>query len=195
MKLLYFFSIFLLICSCKKNEYEKNLTLAHKEYFSISENNQKLDSIKNIRKDSRETLEIHLDKKYNTNYHIGGIHFLIEDSITSYYLINYLENPILMCGNIDPLSKQDSINLINESVEKIKNIRPIKTREIINVLKKYKSKILSEKSNIPIQITFALKNDTLKGNSMYNILQYMEKNKMYIYDIRQMNNDELIKIQ
>lgn len=195
MKLTYIFSAFLLICSCKKIENEKNLTLAHKEYFSISENNQKLDSIKNIRKDSREALEIHLDKRFNTNYHMGGIHFLIEDSIKSYYLVNYLENPFMMCGNIEPLSKQDSINLVNESIEKIKNIKPIKTREIKNVLKKYQSKILSEKSNIPIEITFALKNDTLIGNSMYNILQFMEKNKMYIYNIRQMNDDELRKIK
>ncbi len=193
MKIIYCIIFFILFCSCKKNEKEINLTpLIHKSYFSVSENNRKIDSIRNIKKnDSLEILEINVDKRYNENYHIGAIHFLIQDSIKSFYLVNYLENEILMCGNVTPLSKNDSIRIISENIEKIQIAKSIKTNSIIEILKKYQNKIVSKKNQIPLQISFALKNDTLRGSTMYNILQFMAKNKMGLYEIRKMNDDEL----
>jgi hypothetical protein len=196
MKVIYCILILILFYSCKKVEKEINLTpLIHKAYFSVSENDKKLDSTRNIkRNDSREILEINIDKRYNKDYHIGGIHFLIQDSTKSYYFINYLENQVIICGNISPLLKEDSIKIINENIEKIQNIKPIKTNEIIDILKKYQNKIVS-KGNSPLQISFALKNDTIYGTTMYNILQFMEKQKMSLYEIRRMNNAELKKVQ
>ena len=197
MKLKYDFLILTLILflGCKKSENKDELnSLIHKNYFSVTENNNKLDSIRNIkRNDSIEVIEINNDKRFNSHYYLGGIHFLITDSLNSYYLINYLENPILMCGNIPQISKIDSVKIVNESISKIKKIQPIRTNEIVRILEKYKSKIVAKP--IPLLITFAIKSDTLKGNSMYNIIEFMEKNKMSYYDIRKMNKDELNSTQ
>lgn len=197
MKVSYILILLILFYSCNKDKNEINLTpLIHKKYFSVSENDKKLDSIRSIkRNESLEIIEINTDKRYNKQYHIGGIHFLIEDSIKSYYLVNYLENPILICGNIPPLSENDSIKILTENIEKIQKIKPIKTGEIIGILKKYENKIVLNNSHIPLLISFALKNDTIKGNSIFNILQFMEKNKMTYYEIRQMNSEELKKIK
>lgn len=193
MRIKYNLLIFILFFSCKKKENEIVLNpLIHKNYFSVSENDKKLDSIRNNQKS--EYHEINIDKRYNKQYHLGGIHFLIEDSLRSYYLINYVKNPVLMCGNIPPFSKIDSAKIVNENIEKIQRIKPVKTHEIIQILKKYQSKITSNNNHTPLQISFALKNDTVRGNTMYNILQFMEKNKMSYYEIRRMNYDELKKI-
>ena len=98
MRIKYNLLIFILFFSCKKKENEIVLNpLIHKNYFSVSENDKKLDSIRNNQKS--EYPEINIDKRYNKQYHLGGIHFLIEDSLRSYYLINYVKNPVLMCGN------------------------------------------------------------------------------------------------
>ena len=44
---------------------------------------------------------------------------------------------------------------------------------------------------MPLQISFALKDDSLKGQTMYNIIRFMEDSKMYIYKFRRMNKDEI----
>ena len=108
----------------------------------------------------------------------------------SYYLINYLEPQILMCGNVSPMTVKDSINAVNESISKLKKIKPIETREICKFLSKYQKQTYSD-GRVPLEISFALKNDTLKGDTMYNIIEFMENNNMKSYSMRRMNNDEL----
>jgi len=195
MRLAFFLTIILLLSGCsKKQNDDGSKLLVHNNYFSVSENNRKLDSIKNnLQSDSLEIIEIHKDKRYNDDYHIGAIHFMIYDSSKSYYLINYLENPVLMCGNLTALSREDSIKIVKKNTLKIQKSTAIKTNDIIQILKKYKANIVNN-SQIPLQITFALKNDTLKGNAIYNIINFMENNKMSVYEIRTMNEQEREKI-
>lgn len=189
--ILIFINLFILLsCTEKLNKKDSNL-IVHKRYFSVSENNKKIDSIENIPlSHDREQLRIIKDKRFNEVYHIGAIHFLIINEKQSYYLINYLEPQILMCGNVPPMTVKDSINTVNESISKLKKIKPIETREICKVLSNYKKQIYND-GRIPLEISFALKNDTLKGDTMYNITEFMENNNMKSYSMRRMNNDEL----
>ena len=189
--ILIFINLFILLsCTEKLNKKDSNL-IVHKRYFSVSENNKKIDSIENIPlSHDREQLRIIKDKRFNEDYHTGAIHFLIINEKQSYYLINYLEPQILMCGNVPPMTVKDSINTVNESISKLKKIKPIETREICKVLSNYKKQIYND-GRIPLEISFALKNDTLKGDTMYNITEFMENNNMKSYSMRRMNNDEL----
>ena len=189
--ILIFINLFILLgCTEKLKKKDSNL-IVHKRYFSVSENNKKIDSIENIPlSHDREQLRIIKDKRFNEVYHIGAIHFLIINEKQSYYLINYLEPQILMCGNVPPMTVKDSINTVNESISKLKKIKPIETREICKFLSKYQKQTYSD-GRVPLEISFALKNDTLKGDTMYNIIEFMENNNMKSYSMRRMNNDEL----
>lgn len=189
--ILIFINLFILLsCTEKLNKKDSNL-IVHKRYFSVLENNKKIDSIENIPlSHDREQLRIIKDKRFNEVYHIGAIHFLIINEKQSYYLINYLEPQILMCGNISPMTVKDSINAVNESISKLKKIKPIESREICKFLSKYQKQTYSD-GRVPLEISFALKNDTLKGDTMYNIIEFMENNNMKSYSMRRMNNDEL----
>ena len=189
--ILIFINLFILLsCTEKLNKKDSNL-IVHKRYFSVSENNKKIDSIENIPlSHDREQLRIIKDKRFNEDYHTGAIHFLIINEKQSYYLINYLEPQILMCGNVSPMTVKDSINAVNESISKLKKFKPIETREICKFLSKYQKQTYSD-GRIPLEISFALKNDTLKGDTMYNIIEFMENNNMKSYSMRRMNIDEL----
>ena len=189
--ILIFINLFILLgCTEKLKKKDSNL-IVHKRYFSVLENNKKIDSIENIPlSHDREQLRIIKDKRFNEVYHIGAIHFLIINEKQSYYLINYLEPQILMCGNVSPMTVKDSINAVNESISKLKKIKPIETREICKFLSKYQKQTYSD-GRVPLEISFALKNDTLKGDTMYNIIEFMENNNMKSYSMRRMNNDEL----
>lgn len=189
--ILIFINLFILLSCTEKLKKKDSSLIVHKKYFSVSENNKKIDSIENIPlSHDREQLRIIKDKRFNENYHTGAIHFLIINEKQSYYLINYLEPQILMCGNVSPMTVKDSINAVNESISKLKKIKPIETREIYKFLSKYQKQTYSD-GRVPLEISFALKNDTLKGDTMYNIIEFMENNNMKSYSMRRMNNDEL----
>ena len=189
--ILIFINLFILLGCTEKLKKKDSSLIVHKKYFSVSENNKKIDSIENIPlSHDREQLRIIKDKRFNENYHTGAIHFLIINEKQSYYLINYLEPQILMCGNVSPMTVKDSINAVNESISKLKKIKPIETREIYKFLSKYQKQTYSD-GRVPLEISFALKNDTLKGDTMYNIIEFMENNNMKSYSMRRMNNDEL----
>ena len=76
--ILIFINLFILLgCTEKLKKKDSNL-IVHKRYFSVSENNKKIDSIENIPlSHDREQLRIIKDKRFNEVYHIGAIHFLI----------------------------------------------------------------------------------------------------------------------
>ena len=193
------FSIFLLILSCKETAEDKkdgNL-FVNKNYFSVSEYDGKIDSLSNVKvNDSIETPPpITFDKRYNSDYSLGAIHFLIEDNEKSYYVVKDLEHFILMCGNVDPMSKRDSINSINKSIKIIQKAQPIATSAIEKILYEHREKIVNNISNMPLQISFELKDDSLKGQTMYNIIRFMEDSKMYVYKIRRMIKDEITFIE
>ena len=189
--ILIFINLFILLSCTEKLKKKDSSLIVHKKYFSVSENNKKIDSIDNIpRSPDREQLRIIKDKRFNEDYYIGAVHFLIINEKQSYYLINYLEPQILMCGNVSPMTVKDSINAVNESISKLKKIKPIETREIYKFLSKYQKQIFNDGSFI-LEVSFALKNDTLKGDTMYNIIEFMENNNMKSYSMRRMNNDEL----
>lgn len=187
-------SIFLLILSCKETAEDKKdgNPFVNKNYFSVSEYDGKIDSTRiNFVNDSLQILDNIIDKRFNPNYSLGAIHFLIEDNEKSYYVVKDLEPFILMCGNVDPMSKSDSINSIKKSIKIIQKAKPIATSAIEKILYEHREKIVNNISNIPLKISFALKDDSLKGQTMYNIIRFMEDSKMYIYRIRRMNKDEI----
>ena len=188
------FSIFLLILSCKKTAEDKKdgNPFVNKNYFSVSEYDRKVDSTRiNFVNDSLQILDNIIDKRFNSDYSLGAIHFLIEDNEKSYYVIKDLEPFILMCGNVDPMSKRDSINSINKSIKIIQKAKPIATSAIEKILYEHREKIVNNKSNRPLQISFALKDDSLKGQTMFNIIRFMEDSKMYVYKIRRINKDAI----
>ncbi|WHF52311.1 hypothetical protein QGN23_03295 [Chryseobacterium gotjawalense] len=195
MNKLLLLSILFIILSCKKTTEVKNdeNILVNKNYFSVSENDRKIRRHTNYEvKDTVEMPEaIYSDKRLNEDYALGGIHFLIENNEKSYYVINYLEPFVSMCGTMDRMTKQDSINAVNRNIKIIQIAKPISTSTIEKILYENREKIVNINSRMPLQISFALKDDTLKGQTMYNIIQFMEDSKMYIYTIRRMNKDEI----
>ena len=183
--------LFILLNCTKTINNEDSKSIVHKKYFSVSENNKKIDSINNIPLSSdREQLRIIKDKRLNEDYHIGAVHFLIINEKQSYYLINYLNPQILMCGKVSPMTVKDSIKSVNESISKLKKIKPIETTKICNFLSNYQKQIYND-GRLLLEVSFAMKSDTLKGDTMYNIIKCMEDSKMKSYFIRRMNNEEL----
>lgn len=189
------FLICFTILSCRKSTEEKKAgnPFVHKNYFSIAEYDRKIDSISPTKlNDSIERPPpFPIDKRFNSNYSLGAIHFLIEDNEKSYYVIKDLEPLILMCGYMDPMSKKDSINSIDESIKIIQKAEAIPTALIEKILYDHRKKIVNNKSPMPLQISFAFKDDTLKGQTMYNIIRFMADSKMHIYTIRRMNRNEI----
>lgn len=192
-------SFLFLVLSCTKSVEEKKdgNRFVNKYYFSVSENDLKIDSILKIKlNDSIERPPpFPIDKRFNSDYSVGAIHFLIENNEKSFYVIKDLEPLILMCGNIDPMSKQDCINSVNSSIKIIQKAQSIATSAIEKVLYDHRKKIVNNISNRPLPISFALKDDTLNGQTMYNIIRIMKDSKMFIYNIRRMNKDELSFIE
>ncbi|WP_131368495.1 hypothetical protein [Chryseobacterium soli] len=132
------------------------------------------------------------DKRLNKNYVHGAIHFLILDKDNSYYVIDNLK-PFLLCGNTGEFLKQDSIDFIEKSNLLTDRSQPIRTSEITKILKQHQNAIVNTENTNPLNISFALKNDTLKGSTMYRIISFMENNGMKSYTIRRMNAYELKK--
>lgn len=197
MKFIFNFIIIFLLLSCSQTkEKEENDILIPKNSFSVSGFDKTMDSIKSSfpKNDSIELLPIIEDKRLNKNYFIGGIHFLIIDENNSYYVINSLDR-LMTCGDIPEFSKQDSIRFVKENSQKTENIKPIKTSEITKILEENKNAIVHTWNNLPLTISFALKNDTLNGSTMYDIFSFMGKNEMHMYTIRRMNEAELHKIE
>jgi len=190
MKYLIQFLIIITIVSCHKDDKK----IKPKNYFSISENKAKQDSvIKNLEKDSTKELPPlpRIDKKLNLDYQLGAIHFMILDTITSYYYVNKLESDFMMCGNdFIPFNKKDSLNYIKRNIDKIPSAKKIKTTEIPKILNLYSREIVLNPS-LPLIISFSSKNDTIKGNTMKNIFSFMENKGMNRYFIRRFNDAEI----
>jgi hypothetical protein len=190
--IVFLFSLF----SCTQTKKEDNTLFIPKNNFIVSVFHKKLDSLAKIqtKKDSSRIILNEYDKKLNKNYLKGYVHFLIIDNHISFYALDTLRPKFLMCGNKTEFSEQDSIRFIRESNKLIDILQPIKTSEIIKILKQNQDFILNKEHNTsPLNVSFALKNDTLKGSTMYNIISFMENNGMKSYTIRRMNDYELTK--
>lgn len=195
MKFIINIVILTFVFSCTKTQNEEKKEFISREYFSVSEFSKKIDSLKSsdVKADSLIPMMPKEEKRLNKNYFQGSIHFLILNEHNSYYVIKSLEPQISMCGVSSELSKQDSLAYISNSNQITDRIQPIKTSEITKILKKHRSAILNSYNNSPLTISFALKKDTLKGPTVYNIISFMEKDKMQLYTFRRMNEYELIK--
>jgi hypothetical protein len=207
MKISCFSLLFILIIngcqSSPKPELEKKI-YPKKEYFSVSENDYYLDTL--LANHKRRFVE---ENKLNSNendvefnsevrmdgvslkYITGKFHFLIMDSTQAFVLsraTKYLD--IEICGNSDAT---DSIREMKSIHYYLDSIQPIQLTRIPAYLKKNEDKIIEgkENRNLPALITFSLKNDTLKGSFIHDILDSMEKNRMNHYLIRRMNEIEM----
>lgn len=189
--------------STPKPELEKRI-YPKKEYFSVSENDYYLDTL--LANNKRRFLEENklnsneTDVEFNSevrmdgvslNYITGKFHFLIIDSTKAFVLsraTKYLD--FLICGNSDAT---DSIREMKSIHYYLDSIQPIQLTRIPAYLKKNEDKIREgkENRNLPALITFSLKNDTLKGSFIHDILESMEKNQMSHYFIRRMNEIEI----
>ncbi|MGX9987606.1 hypothetical protein [Soonwooa purpurea] len=203
MKQLFYFSIILLLmnCSKKSEENSKSQNYLKENIFILSSYEKHFDSLENVysKTDSIQILKFDEDKYFNPNYSMGAIHFLIVDQKESYYIINDL-SPFLKnwCGweNTDKKSiSNDSILLIKRNIEKINHAKLINNNEIIKILTKYKDSIIHTYNSYPLTISFAFRNDTLKGSTMFNTINYMESNGMNLYFMRKMNIEELNKVK
>ncbi|WBV60452.1 hypothetical protein PFY12_15640 [Chryseobacterium camelliae] len=195
MKLIISLITLFLFCSCSKTKNEENKLLIPKNNFSVSAFQKKLDSL-NKNYAENDSLKIPLekyDKRLNQNYLHGKLHFLILDNNTSYYVLDTLIPPILMCGNRPDFSKQDSLNFIKKNNKFIDLLQPIKTFEIVKILKQNQKLVANKEYNSPLNVSFGFKNDTLSGTTMYNIINFMEDNGMKSYTIRRMNEYEIMK--
>ncbi|MGH1516212.1 hypothetical protein [Chryseobacterium sp. JK1] len=196
MKFIISILFFVLLFNCSKTKEKEDRLLIPENDFSVSDFDKKIDSLKQAYKnDSLKIIMPHeFDKRFNKNYLSGSIHFLIIDKNKSFYVIKSLKSNFSMCLNTAPFSKQDSIYLIEQENGLIDKAEPIKTTDIINLLKKNRNSIVNTENNNPLMISFALKDNTLKGSSMYGIISFMERNGMNSYTIRRMNEYELRKV-
>lgn len=60
----------------------------------------------------------------------------------------------------------------------------------VKILQQNQKAFVNTENQNPLNISFALNNDPLKGSTMYNIIRFMENNKMKLYTIRRMNEYE-----
>ncbi|WP_317742600.1 hypothetical protein [Chryseobacterium soli] len=197
MKLIIPIFFILLLFNCSKTKKKEDQLFVVKNNFSVSGFYKKLDSLNEAhsKNDSLEAPITTNDKRLNKNYVHGAIHFLILDKDNSYYVIDNLK-PFLLCGNTGEFLKQDSIDFIEKSNLLTDRSQPIRTSEITKILKQHQNAIVNtEDINHPLNISFALKNDTLKGSTMYHIISFMENNGMKSYTIRRMNAYELKKVK
>ena len=162
------------------------------EYFSITENNRKIDSASLEMEKLGFISEVDLSQLNNNLYSMGRIHFLINDQENSYYLMDDLSYQLFLCGNE---SDNDSIHITENINEKLEELKPIKTNQIIEILEKYQDKIVPKNNYPPLRISFALRNDTLKGPIIRNITEFMSERNMNSYFFRRMNDIELNKSQ
>lgn len=182
--------ITLISCNTDKDYIQKKDSYPRKDRFIVSENDARLDSITTEFSNGNISLE-RFEFGLHPSIATGGIHFIIDNENTAYYL----EKPdyLLLCGNVDT---SDSIFLINETKSYLDSIQFIKPKSISNFLLNNKTDILnSEIRNFPRTISFALKNDTLQGSLMHDILTTMNSAGMNSYFIRRMNSSELQAIQ
>ncbi|MFC6269293.1 hypothetical protein [Frigoriflavimonas asaccharolytica] len=159
MRIAFIFFI-LIISSCNKKEIVKEYPLIHERYFSVSELEGKIDSIGKIKKIKSGGPPPEFGDEIDKRYLLGAIHFIVEDSLKSRYVINYLE-PSMMNYLIIPPSKEDSLFQIQECAEIIRKAKSISTSKITSILGQNRVKIAYNISRRPLLITFALKNDTL----------------------------------
>ncbi|MFA7615216.1 MAG: hypothetical protein WCY16_01375 [Weeksellaceae bacterium] len=182
--------IFLLGCSQKQDLNLSENPAAQKEYFSLTEFNQNLDSLKQIWE--KEGLEPELRRKgINPDYDIGKIHFVIVDNQKSYYVLNS-NYPFLLFDNENTV-KEDSNVFVSENIKTIQKLQPIFTDSIIPILSKNKNEIRQKEWGLPA-ISFAFQKDTIEGNIMFEILNYMENNGLKRYTIRKTNPEEQMLI-
>ncbi|SFJ14776.1 hypothetical protein SAMN05421638_2303 [Kaistella treverensis] len=193
MKLIINSLLLILLSSCCETKKEKNNLIISKNNFSVSGFDKKLDSLKN--NNSKIGLETVSEINYNENYLNGALHFLIIDENNAYYVITPKKSFVFIYGNENKFSKKDSLNYIEKSKEIINNITQIKTSEITQILKQNRHAILNTENRIPLNISFALKNDSLRGSQMHDIISYMENNGMKSYTIRRMNQYETKKTE
>lgn len=197
MKLIIHILFVFLLFNCSKTKEEETQLLISKNNFSVSGFDRKLDSLNDyyVKDDSLEILVTTYDKRLNKSYLQGAIHFLILDKNKSYYVIRNLKQMIFMCGNRAEFSKRDSIIFVENSNKLTNKMQPIKTSEIPKILGQHKKSIVKTENNSPLNISFAFKNDTLNGSTMYHIVRFMENNGMKSYTIRRMNEYELRKTE
>lgn len=193
MKLIINSLLLILLSSCSETKKKENNLIISKNNFSVSGFDKKLDSLQN--NNSKIGLETVPEINCNENYLTGALHFLIIDENNSYYVVTALKSFVLISGNDNKFSKQDSLNYIEKSKEIIDNIKQIKTSEITQILKQNQHAILNTENRIPLNISFALKNDNLPGSLMHDIISYMENNGMKSYTIRRMNQYETKKTE
>jgi hypothetical protein len=198
MKQTLFFAISLLLFNChSKPESEKtdNDEYPRKDRFIVSENERWLDSLE-IEDEKKGLVTIRFIEGFDSVYSTGGIHFLIENNQDAYFFVKpFTKNSIVICGT-NFFNKEDSLNQIEFEKKYLDSIQPISIDSVSSVLLKYKKQIKPNKNKtFPTMVSFALKNDTLNGSFMHDILKFMEENGMNAYFIRRMNENELNAVE
>lgn len=184
-------------CQSKEKTVEVKKTYPRNDRFIVSENDRWLDSIQNaIAKEGYEKAKItFIGDPDSIHFSMGKFHFMVLDEQNAFVISRastYVD--VVLCGTLVESDVEFKRNQINQYLD---SIRPIPLNEIKNYLKANKDEIIAGKEyrDSPVNITFALKRDTLKGPFMYDILNFMEENGMKIYTIRRMNGKELEAVE
>lgn len=188
--------------NCNKTKIEKNNQQNYltENRFILTQYKKFIDSIENNfpKNDSMHIIEFPDSRKININYSMGAIHFLVANENESYYVINDLSPYSNWCGwesNDKESIKNDSLIYIKRNIDKVKKAELINNQEITKILEKYKDSIVNKMNPNPLSVSFAFEKDTLKGKTMYNTINYMEKNGMKSYFFRKMNTEEIYKVK
>ncbi|MBA5628465.1 hypothetical protein [Moheibacter lacus] len=193
--ILFFGLIFLLSCQPKEATVEDEKNYPRKDRFIVSENNRWLDSIKNAAFDKGLEIEQKTLRGIPSDFVSGKFHFIILDEEDAFYYSKAKTYPdVLLCGVIDNSDIERERKSFNKYLD---SIQPIKLTDIRKYLTENRDEIIAGKEyrQSPVNITFALKNDTLKGSFMHDILNFMEDNGMNAYMIRRINNKELEAVE
>lgn len=177
------------IQSCNSKSKRTDAENKPEEIFILSEFISKNDSIRHAAENEGYAVPDYSISPYG-NYTMGDIHFVILDENHSYYLLNY-KNPF---PEIDyQLTKEDSILINQLNIKRLEALTPVSTDSIAEIIAKNSGEL---KENQPI--SFALKNDTLKGTAISDAIELMKTKNLNIYFFRKINDEEekqILKLQ
>ena len=190
-----FLVILIFSCQSKEKAVEEENVYPRKKWFSVTENDKRLDSVRiAFAKEGVEEIKISYVGT-PSDFPTGKFHFLIlneKDAFMISRVKTYIDG--MVCGT----DSEKDYTFEKEKIESyLDSIQPIKLSEIQNYLLQNKDKIIAGKEfrQSPAVVSFALKNDTLKGSFMHDILNFMESNGMRVYLIRRMNDKELAAVE
>ncbi|WP_407484355.1 hypothetical protein [Elizabethkingia meningoseptica] len=189
-RLLLFFSLFILTCSCKDNRH----IAKQEKYFVISKYLKERDSLYEVRIKEYETNEDpSLAPPFKTDTAaIGSLNFIIKDKDSAYFYKKALDVNFYMCGN----GIEEGIELRKPILDEDLFMK-ISTKEIpliINLNKVLFDEYRKKNNRFSPLVVFALLQDSINNDMKEDFTSTLEKNKMQLYSFRKVSRHERMAI-